>query len=229
MKAQKDIYLFVGPPGSGKGTLSHRCCKEFDWKQISTGDLCRRHLAEGTEIGKQIDFAVKSGKLVSDMLIVSMVKDWLETSIDGVSAVVLDGVPRTVAQAKALQELVQIDLTNVKLYVVRLCIDDSAIIRRLCDRCICQNKSCQAVYSVTPGALLAPKKPMICDKCSSPLGHRKDDAEETVRERLKIYHKHEDDLIRFYRDQGQMINELHVDKPVEGIFSNFKRLMELNR
>ena len=90
------IVLFVGPPGSGKGTLSQKCVQELGWKQISTGDLCRAHIANETEIGKKIDFAIKSGKLVDDGLISQMVFEWFSEQKNGPHTVILDGYPRTV-------------------------------------------------------------------------------------------------------------------------------------
>ena len=77
MKRRKDIVIFLGPPGSGKGSLSQLCVKRLGWHQLSTGNLCREHIARGTEIGTQIDFAIKSGKLIADSLILEMVHDWL--------------------------------------------------------------------------------------------------------------------------------------------------------
>ena len=99
------VILFIGPPGSGKGTLSQKCVQKLGWQQISTGDLCRRHIAKQTEIGKSIDFAIKSGKLVSDGLISQMVFDWFRQENIESDVVILDGYPRTVNQAKDFDEL----------------------------------------------------------------------------------------------------------------------------
>ncbi len=104
MNSQKDIYIFIGPPGSGKGYIIPSMCKKVWLESISTGNLCRKHIAEQTEIGKQIDFAIKSGKLVSDSLIIAMVKNGCLANADQFDAVILDGFPRTIAQAQALHE-----------------------------------------------------------------------------------------------------------------------------
>ena len=108
----RDIIVFIGPPGSGKGTLSGLCVKELGWVQISTGNLCRKHIADKTKIGQEIDFAIKSGKLVSDNLITDMIIDWFKHVGDQVRTVVLDSYPRTVAQAQALTSFLRRILTQ---------------------------------------------------------------------------------------------------------------------
>ena len=119
MNPKKSVFIFIGPPGSGKGTLSHLCVSSLRWVQLSTGNLCRKHIAEQTEIGKQIDFALKSGKLVSDSLINAMVHDWFSMTIQEADNIILDGYPRTVAQAEALHEYLQKNLSHVDVQVIR--------------------------------------------------------------------------------------------------------------
>lgn len=227
MNRKKEIFIFFGPPGSGKGTLSQRCVKEFGWKQVSTGDLCRKHVAEQSPIGKQLDFAVKSGRLVSDELIISMIEDWFSKYIARVPAVILDGMPRTVLQAQGLQDLLEAKFPFVRVRMIRLCLADDAIISRLCGRCVCQNKECQAIFSMLSHTGLTPKTSMICDYCGSPLERRSDDAIDTVQARLVIYHKHEHELLQFFADGGQPIEKLHVDRPLDDVFRDFKLLIGL--
>jgi adenylate kinase len=220
-----DLFIFIGAPGSGKGSLSQLCTQEFGWVQLSTGNLCRKHIAEQTDIGKQIDFAIKSGKLVSDNLVTSAVEAWFEDNVDKSSAVILDGYPRTVAQAKALHELVESGKYPLKLTVVKLSIADEQILVRLCNRYVCINVNCQTVYSLASGSALVPKVENTCDKCSGSLTRRKDDEIEAVRERLKIYHKHEQDLVDFYEKTNLPIAEFNVERSLEMIFDDFKRLV----
>ena len=107
MNNQKNLIVFMGPPGAGKGSLSQLCVDEFGWVQLSTGFLCRKHIAAQTTIGRQIDFFIKSGKLVDDSLIVDMVEEWLAEQIDQQRGVILDGFPRSVVQAQALDEILK--------------------------------------------------------------------------------------------------------------------------
>ena len=190
------------------------------WKQLSTGDLCRKHIQEQTEIGKEIDFAIKSGKLVSDELITQMVVSWFKQQ-DHSAPVIFDGFPRTVAQAQALESLIEQSNASLKLHVVVLDLNDEIIIKRLGNRFICQNKSCQAVYSLADKAL-SPKNYMVCDECEAPIDRRKDDEPEAVKERLKIYHAHMSALLKFYDQTGKEIYRIPVDKSLDQVFNMFK-------
>jgi len=227
LSQQKSVYIFVGPPGSGKGTLSHLCVKTLGWVQLSTGNLCRKHIAEQTEIGKQIDFALKSGKLVSDYLINAMVHEWFASTIQHADSVILDGYPRTVGQAQALHDFLQKNLPQVSVKVVRFFISDESVISRICGRLVCQNKDCQEVYSLNPGARV-PSQEMKCDVCSSDLGRRNDDAVAAVTDRLQTYHKHEQDLLNFYAQTLFEAKELTVEKHLDEVFEDFKKLVGLN-
>ena len=217
------VVIFLGPPGAGKGSLSQLCKEYLGWRQLSTGNLCRRHIDRGTSIGKEIDFAIKSGKLISDSLISDMVRQWFieEKTLE---SVILDGFPRTVSQAEQLQHLVEETGTN--LSIIRLNISDEQVIKRLSTRYICQNHECQQVYSLGNPAF-TPKKLMICDYCQYSLGKRKDDEESSVQERLRIYHQHAQKLITFYQEKGFKICELNVDQPLQKIFEELGKLMGL--
>ena len=106
MTSNQQLVIFIGPPGAGKGSISQLCVQAFGWKQLSTGYLCRKHINEQTEIGKEIDFSIKSGKLVSDRLIVTLVEQWLADPSQHESPIILDGFPRNIAQAEALHEII---------------------------------------------------------------------------------------------------------------------------
>ena len=224
MKSQKSVFIFVGPPGSGKGTLSYLCVKTFGWVQLATGNLCRKHIAEQTEIGKQIDFALKSGKLVSDQLINEIVQEWLANTIKNTNCIILDGYPRTLAQAQALYGFLQKNFPQVKVRIIKLFISDESVINRITGRLVCQNKNCQEVYSLHQGARL-PAEQMKCDVCLSALGRRGDDDLETIKDRLQTYYKHEQDLLNYYTQLSFETNELKVEKQLEQVFEDFKKLV----
>lgn len=225
MSQKKQVYIFIGPPGSGKGTLSHLCERKLGWIQLSTGNLCRKHIAEQTEIGKQIDFALKSGKLVSDSLINAMVHDWFNSIIKQEDNIILDGFPRTVGQAEALHDFLKPHLEIIDVQVVRFSISDESVISRICGRLVCLNKDCQEVYSLNPGSRM-PAKHMKCDICSSELGRRNDDAVTAVKDRLQTYHKHERDLLGFYARTPFLVKEFMAEMHLEDVFEEFKKLVK---
>ncbi len=224
MKQGKSIYLFMGPPGAGKGSLAQRCVEELGWKQLSTGNLCRKNINEGTKVGKEIDFFINSGKLVPDELISTMVDQWLKNETDEASAVILDGYPRTQSQADLLEDVLK-EMDQWQLKIINLILNDEAVIDRLSRRFICKNTECQAVYSLDPNCMALADRCIVCDICNESLCRRKDDAPESVRERLVIYHRHADSLLTFYQDKGYVINNLAVNKPLAEVFNEFKRLM----
>ena len=221
----RTIFLFIGPPGSGKGTLSQLCVQKLGWRQVSTGNLCRKHIEEGTQIGKEIDFAIKSGKLVSDNLITQMVVDWFSKNDIQGSAVILDGYPRTVAQAQAFDTFASDSRPPFSIKVVRFELEDDKIIERLARRYICLNSDCQEAYAVFPGSDLAPVKEGICDRCGHAIGRRKDDDLAIIKERLRGYREHEKKLLDFYHNAGYTVYEFFTDQPIEDLFDQFKKMM----
>ncbi|MBI2774644.1 nucleoside monophosphate kinase [Candidatus Dependentiae bacterium] len=224
MNSQKELIVFIGPPGAGKGSLSQLCVDELGWVQLSTGFLCRKHIAAGTQIGQEIDFSIKSGKLVEDRLIVSMVEQWLLEQIDQHSGVILDGFPRSVFQAQALDEILKKYASILNFKLVKLAVSDEILIDRLAARFVCENKDCQTVYSAAQDAL-KPKEAGICDRCSSKLVRRSDDGGNVVKERLKAYHGYAKPLIEYYEQQGKQIAQLDVEKPLAEVFVDFKNAL----
>ena len=227
MHLQEKIFIFIGPPGSGKGSLSNLCIQKFGWKQLSTGNLCRKHVAKETSMGKKIDFAIKSGKLIPDDLITQMIVEWFINQSVNNSAVILDGYPRTVAQARFFNDFIQKNFEAPKLQIIKFLIPDDTVVTRLCHRYICQNNDCQVVYSFTSDSLNSSKKLMICDLCSSRLGRRSDDKESTILKRLKIYYKYEKELLNFYRCTGQAIKKVNVNKTLNEVFEDFKQIINV--
>lgn len=217
----RDIYIFMGPPGAGKGTLSASCIREFGWRQLSTGDLCREQIAAQTEIGKQIDFIIKSGKLISDSLIAAMVEEWLALHKGESSPLILDGFPRTVVQARMFHQALQAKGLLSRVRFVLLEVPDDVVIRRLVQRALCSNKGCQAIYSLEEGSGSLEGK--VCQKCGDPLVRRADDQEETIRARLAVYHEHAHDMLRFFEENGYECIKIKGDGSVDAVFSLFKK------
>ena len=216
----------MGPPGAGKGSLASLCTVQFGWLQISTGNLCRKHIAEQTKIGKEIDLIIKSGKLISDDLITSMVFDWFSENSTSASGVIFDGYPRTVAQAQAFDSLLKSQFPEVSERVVLFDLTDDVVVDRLCSRYICQNKDCQAVYSFTAHKDLVSEGKLVCSLCSAPLGRRDDDNEIAVRKRLEIYHRHERQLVDFYRNNNSKIIELDASLQLPQVFEDFVKNLD---
>ena len=220
---RKDLYIFIGPPGSGKGSLSRLCVEQLGLAQLSTGFLCRKHIAEKTTIGKKIDLVINSGKLIPDAMIIDMVQEWLLEHADKIQGIIFDGFPRTRSQAEALQNLIEQQLPDFTVNVVQLTISPDTVVQRLLNRSICQNQDCQAVYSLLSGSRLAPKEPGICDFCASPLTKRDDDAAAVVQKRLQEYKEQEHELIEFYTAHGIPIMHINVEQPLGSVFEEFKQ------
>ena len=220
---RKEAYIFIGPPGSGKGSLSKLCTEQFGWTQLSTGNLCRKHIMEETEIGKQIDFTIKSGKLIPDDLITELVDEWLGQMVQEDKTVILDGFPRNASQVENLFRILREKYASLKIKVVRFLISDETAARRICSRYVCVNKQCQAVYSGNAQSGLTSKEDMKCDACGAALGRRDDDSVETVMNRLKVYRDFEEDMLNsLVKAQGGMI-DVQVERPLQEIFDTFKK------
>jgi adenylate kinase len=180
--------IFLGPPGAGKGTQAQRICDALNIPQISTGDILRKAIKEGTPTGLKAKEYVEAGKLVPDEVLVEIIRDRLAMD-DCKQGYILDGFPRTVPQAEALEKIANIDC------VVELAVDDENLIKRLSGRRVCLN--CGATYHVS---LLGDRT--TCEKCGEPLIQRKDDAPETVLNRLTVYHEQTAPLIAFYESRN---------------------------
>jgi len=191
------VYSFLGPPGSGKGTLARRCAQALGFKVLSTGDLCRKHVASGSSVGKKIKDCLLQGHLIPDFLITGMVAEWLDNALTAAVPVILDGYPRTKRQAEDFLHLLDERFPNAYFTILSFDISTEEIVRRLEKRLVCKNKSCQAIYS----AIIPPKKENTCDVCGGVVARRRDDRASVVRERLRHHPASQESLLNLYRDK----------------------------
>ncbi len=197
------VIIMLGAPGTGKGTVASLLQKKLEIKQISTGDIFRKNIKEGTELGIIAKEYISEGKLVPDDITIKIIEDRLNES-DVQNGAILDGFPRTIKQAEELDRILASKGKKVNK-VINLTTPDEEIIERIVNRRICSNQECKKIYNLI---LNPPKQEGICDKCGSELIKRKDDTEEIVRERLKTYFEQTSPLIQYYEKQGNMLTEI---------------------
>jgi adenylate kinase len=191
--APKTILAFLGAPGSGKGTLAKQAVNQLGFVAVSTGDLCRAEVATGSEKGKKIAEYMKGG-LVPDEIMTDMLDGWLSKNA-GQAPVILDGYPRTKAQAAKLNELMKNKYPAYTFGVVYLVItDEEEVVERIASRLVCEQ--CKAVTNLTQ---LKDQNALVCAACGGKLIRREDDKEEIVRERLKTFVKNNDKIIGYYK------------------------------
>ena len=183
--------ILLGAPGAGKGTQADILCDKLDIPTISTGNILRAAVKNGTPTGLKAKAFMDEGKLVPDEVIIGIISERLEEP-DCAKGYILDGVPRTIAQAEALEKA-----GIVFDSVVSLEVSDETIMERMGGRRVCPD--CGASYHVTA---VPPKAEGVCDKCGGKLIQRKDDAPETVKSRLEVYHKETEPLKAFYAERG---------------------------
>lgn len=212
--------ILLGAPGAGKGTQAEMLTKLYDIPCISTGNIFREHIANRTALGTQAKQYMDEGKLVPDSLVIELVKDRI-TQDDCKKGMILDGFPRTIPQAEALDIMLQ-ELDMPINYVVDVEVPDEVIIDRMSGRTVCP--SCGASYhklykiETTAG---------LCNECSSDLVQREDDKEETVRKRLEIYHAQTKPLIAYYKQQDKLV-EIDGVGPVDEVRSRVKKALGVN-
>ena len=201
--------LLMGPPGAGKGTQAAELVKRFDIPHISTGDMFRAAVKEGTELGKQAKACMDAGKLVPDEVTIGIVRDRLARN-DCQKGFILDGFPRTVEQADALSKILEsLDLNLTRVLNIHVPAED--LVERAVGRRIC--KSCGATYHVK---FNPSQKDGVCDECGGNLYQRADDNEETMKNRLSVYEDSTRPLIEYYKKAG-VYTEIDGRQPIEKV------------
>lgn len=186
--------VIFGPPNAGKGTQAQRLSEMYKIPQVSTGDLLRKAVADKTPLGLKVKSYLDQGKLGPDRLIVQIIKERIARP-DCKEGYILDGFPRTMAQAYELEKITQVDV------VLNIVVDFDALLERAIGRRLCPKDG--AVYHVK---FNPPKKLGVCDRCGTALIQRDDDKEETVRERLRVYREQTEPLIEYYKKKGKLID-----------------------
>ena len=187
--------ILLGPPGAGKGTQATRIIEKYNVPHISTGDIFRENIKNNTPLGQKTQEYMNKGELVPDQLVVDIALDRLSKD-DCKNGFLLDGFPRTVFQADALDKFLKDQGRGIDL-VINIEVEDKMLIERLDARRVCP--TCAATYNVIG---MPPKKEGVCDKCSDTLIQRKDDKKETVGNRIKVYHEQTSPLIDYYKEKG---------------------------
>ncbi len=205
--------ILLGAPGAGKGTQAQKLVDHYNTPQISTGDLLRAAVADGSELGKQANEFMTAGKLVPDGVVIGLIEERLKND-DAQNGFILDGFPRTIAQADKLGEITGIDA------VVNIDVDTSILLDRLTGRRTCKN--CNSMFHMV---FNQPKQEGVCDSCGGELYQRADDNEETVKSRLDTYNENTAPLIDYYREKG-LLKDVEGQGAIEDIFQNLLGVLE---
>lgn len=207
-------FIFLGPPGAGKGTLAKQVAEAYQIPHISTGDIFRANIKNGTPLGIKVKAIIDAGGLVSDDITCELVKDRLSQP-DTKNGYILDGFPRTLPQAEALESFSTIDAA------VNFAISDEEVISRLGGRRMC--KSCGTPYNINSAP---PKVAGVCDTCGGELYTRDDDKEEAIKHRLEVYRESTEPLIDFYKNKGLLVDLDARDTLTTGL-AQFKKQFPL--
>lgn len=191
------IFIMLGAPGAGKGTQAIRLSDRFGIPQIATGDLFRDHLRNQTELGEKAKSYIDQGQLVPDSLVLDMLFDRLSQS-DCSKGYILDGFPRTIPQAESLNDY--LTKTHAKIFVISLEVPDAVIIERLSGRLVCER--CSAPYHKTANP---PQVSGICDRDGGKLIQRKDDSEEIIKERLRVFHEQTEPVKKYFESKNALV------------------------
>lgn len=200
--------VLLGAPGAGKGTQATVLSEKLNIPTISTGDIIRNALKSGSDIGKKAKSFVDAGKLVPDEIVVGIIEDRVQKD-DCQNGYILDGFPRTISQAEALDKM------NINIdKVIDINVSDELIYKRMSGRRVC--KECGATYNVNTKERM-PKTENVCDKCKGTLIQRSDDNENTVKERLKVYYSQTEPLVNYYKDKNLLVTIDAEKKSIEEI------------
>lgn len=210
--------IMLGAPGAGKGTQAKKLASKYGIPHISTGDIFRANIKNGTELGQKAKVYMDQGLLVPDELVVDLVVDRFKEA-DCEKGYVLDGFPRTIPQAKALDEALAKNNDAVE-YAIDVDVPDSEIISRMAGRRACVG--CGGTYHLVT---IPPKKEGICDVCGGELILREDDKPETVEKRLKVYHEQTQPLIDYYQGKG-ILKSVDGTRDLEEVFADIVKIVE---
>lgn len=213
-----NIFI-MGAPGSGKGTFSSKIKDEYNLNHISTGDIFRANISQGTELGLQAKAYAEQGKLVPDEITNKMVKEYLATLTDKKNGYLLDGYPRTLDQAKAFEEMTEGTDLAVDI-VVAMDVPEDVLTRRITGRRTC--KDCGEIFNVYTKPT---KVEDVCDCCGGHLTQRKDDNEESLKVRLDEYSKNTEPVIDYYEKKG-MVSHINADAPMDTIWGSVKEALK---
>jgi len=206
--------IFIGPPGSGKGTQAKRLASRLDVPHISTGDMLREAVAAGTPVGQKAASIMASGALVPDDVMIDIINDRLAKP-DASKGFILDGFPRTLVQAEKLDGLVGNGKSNLR--VLQLLVPDEAIVRRISLRRTCAQ--CGAIYHLENNP---PASDSVCDRCGAEVIARPDDNEEAVRKRLEAFHRQTLPVATYYKSKS-ILREVDGVGPVDQVFERIER------
>ena len=209
--------IMLGAPGAGKGTQAKQIAEKYSVPHISTGDIFRANIKEGTELGKKAKTFMDQGLLVPDELVVELVADRIVKD-DCKNGFVLDGFPRTIPQAEALDEALA-KMDQKMDYAIDVDVPDENIVNRMGGRRACLN--CGATYHIVT---IPTKVEGICDKCGSPVVLRDDDQPETVQKRLSVYHEQTQPLIDYYKNQG-ILKSVDGTQPMDAVFADIVKIL----
>ncbi len=208
--------IFLGPPGAGKGTQAARLAEYLGVPRISTGDMLREAIAEGTPLGKEADPLMEKGKLVPDDLLIALIQERI-TRDDCARGFILDGFPRTLAQAEGLAHMGLGDASGWAVFEVE--VPREELLRRLSGRRWCPR--CQATYNV---ASSLPKEAGVCDRDGTTLVQREDDKETVVAERLHEYDERTAPLVAYYRERAH-VHRINGNRPMKDVFEDLKAMV----
>ncbi len=213
-----NIFI-MGAPGSGKGTFSSKIKEEYNLNHISTGDIFRANISQGTELGLQAKAYAEQGKLVPDEITNKMVKDYLATLSDKKNGYLLDGYPRTLDQAKAFEEMT--DGTDLAVDVIlAMDVPTDVLTRRITGRRTC--KDCGEIYNIYSKPT---KVEGVCDRCGGELTQRKDDNEESLKVRLDEYSNNTEPVIDYY-EKKNMVSHINADASMDEIWASVKEALK---
>ena len=216
--------IMLGKPGSGKGTVGKILSESMNLTHISSGDLFRNYIGNAGDIGEEIKSYIAEGKLVPDDLTIKLVGKRLSEP-DCKDGVILDGFPRTIAQAEKLDEILKEQGNKINI-ALELDISDQGVIDRIVNRRVCSNADCGEIYNVK---FKKPEQEDICDKCGSKLYQRDDDKLETIDKRLKTYYETSAKLAPYYKEQGILYYEkidINSDRTSADIAREVKEYLE---